>query len=133
MAKNQTHIVYRDLTCKLTDAEKAGLSVEMAKAELSIETIKGKVQELNTEKRALEGHRNGLAHDVDEGTQEKSVECHWEENLAKGFKRLIRQDTKKMVEETTLTADELQEPIPGTGGKGNVTPIDKGQQGKPRS
>ena len=136
--QKQTHIVHRDLPCKLSDGDRAELSDAMAKAELSIEALKAKVTELNAEKRGLEGHRNGLAHDVDEGTQDKSIECHWVEDLKQNVKRLIRQDTKEEVEKTALTADDLQEKMPGTdkpaGKGGNVTSIDnaKGSKGKPQ-
>ena len=125
MAKKQptTHIVNRDLPCKLSDEDKAKLSDEQARTEIQIEVIKGRVTDLNTEKRALEGHRNKLAHEVEDGAQERSVVCHWVEDLPHGVKRLVRQDTKDVVEEETLTGDDLQETMPGT--DGDVTPIDK--------
>lgn len=130
MAKKSTHthIQHRDLPCALTDADKAQLSDEMAKAELEIEQLKDEAQALNAQKRKLEGHRNALAHAVEDGVQDRSVECHWEENLAQNVKRLIRQDTKKMVEEVALTAEDRMDDLPGT--EGNVTPIAGGKGDK---
>lgn len=120
----QTHITNRDLPCQLTDAEKAELSEEMAKAEIGIEDLKSQVQNLNTEKRKLGGHLNALAHQLDDGAQERSVECHWVEDLPHGVKRLVRQDTQEVVEEETLTSADLQEELPGSEA-GEVVSINK--------
>lgn len=132
MAKKSTHthIQHRDLPCELTDAEKAELSDDMAKTEIGIEKLKAQVKDLNTDKRGLEGHLNTLAHAVEDGVQDRSVECHWEEDLRQNVKRLIRQDTKKMVEEVALTLEDRTADLPGT--EGNVTPIvdPKGGKGK---
>lgn len=131
MAKqNMTHIVHRDLDCELTDADKAALSGEMAKAELGIEALKSEVAELNTKKRGLQGHLNELAHALDDGLQERSIECHWVEDLPHNVKRLVRQDTMEPIEEVALTAADLQEELPGTEDGENVTPIGKGKKGK---
>lgn len=121
MAKTHTHVVHRDLKCELSDAEKADLSDEMAGAEIKIEALKEQAKLLNTQKRKLEGHRNELAHQVEGGAQERSVECHWVEDLPKNVKRLFRQDTMEIVDEVALTAADLQEELPGT--EDNVTPI----------
>lgn len=122
MAKQtQTHIVQRELPCKMSDADKASVLDDMAAAELGVENLKAEVRELNTKKRALEGHRNGLAHDVEMGTQEREVECLWVEDMAKNVKRLIRQDTQEVVEETALTLDDRMQDLPGT--EGNVSSI----------
>lgn len=133
MAKKKPHVVQRDLPCALSDAEKAELSEEMASAELSIEKLKGEVQALNTEKRGLQGHLNALAHSLDDGAQDKSVECHWVEDMAKNVKRLVRQDTGDVVDESALTLDDRMDDLPGT--EGNVTSIADatgGKGGKPK-
>ncbi len=134
MAKKKPHVVQRDLPCQLTDAEKAELSEEMATAELGIEKLKGEVRELNSEKRGLQGHLNALAHALDDGAQDKSVECLWVEDMAKNVKRLIRQDTKEVVEESALTLEDRMDDLPGT--EGNVSSIadapGKGGKSKPK-
>lgn len=119
-----TQVVNRDLPCKLTDAEKAELSEEMARAEIEIEDLKEQAKLLNTKKRKLEGHRNEIAHQVEDGEQKRSVVCSWQEDLPHNCTRLIRNDTGDVVEEKALTAEDLQEGLPGTEA-GDVVPINK--------
>lgn len=125
MAK-KTHIVHRDLPVELSDEDKAKLGVEMASTETQIEDLKEQAKELNTKKRALQGHLNKVAHEIEDGAQERNVECHWVEDLPHGVKNLIRQDTMETVDTATLTAADLQEELPGTSDD-NVTSIGKGK------
>ncbi len=124
MAK-KTHIVHRDLPVDLSDEDKAKLGVDMASAETQIEDLKEQAKELNTKRRALEGHRNKVAHEIENGAQEQSIECRWVEDLPHGVKNLIRQDTMETVDTATLTSADLQEELPGTGDDdaGDVIPI----------
>lgn len=127
MANQQTHVVHRDLPCKISDQDRAKLGDDMARTETQIETLKEEAKELNTKKRALQGHLNKVAHEIEDGAQEKSVECHWVEDLPHGVKNLIRQDTMETVDSATLTAADLQEELPGTedADAGDVIPITK--------
>ncbi len=126
MAK-KTHTVHRDLPVELSDEDKAKLGVDMASTETQIEQLKEDAKELNTKKRALQGHLNKVAHEIEDGAQERNVECHWVEDLPHGVKNLVRQDTMETVDTATLTHADLQEELPGTSDDdaGDVIPITK--------
>lgn len=56
----------------------------------------------------VEARLDELAKIVTEGTLETPIECQWQYYYSQGIKKLVRMDTHEVVDEKTLTAEELQ-------------------------
>ncbi len=98
----------RTLECILTQEELLARGDEQAAAELEIERLSMQRKGLNGEIASLRERRNKLAHTVDTKREVRAVACRWEPDYAKAVTRCVRLDTGEMIEERTLSSEELQ-------------------------
>lgn len=98
----------RQLLCKLTEDELRKRGDEMAMCELTIDDLKERRRGINGEIADHAAKRNKLAQIIDEGMEQRAVDCTWIEDLKQNCADLIRQDTGEKVDTRPLTADDLQ-------------------------
>lgn len=105
-AKKKQQVESRDLQVKLTEAELLERGDELATCELQIEALKGARSSVNADINEQIKLRTKLAHTIDRGTEERSVQCTWVEDFPKNVYRLKRNDTGEEVDTRPMTADD---------------------------
>lgn len=107
-----THVVVRKLPVKLTAEEKAAMADSLAHKRIEIEPLKEKRKAINEEIRVLNDAILDLARAVEDGAQEREVDCAYEFDFAGNSKKLVRLDTGEDVEGPIgLTAEERNETL----------------------
>jgi vacuolar-type H+-ATPase subunit D/Vma8 len=101
----------RRLEVKLTQAELLERGDKMAAAEVEIETLKEQRKALNVSIQNAAGQRAELAHVIERGTEEQQVTCEWQPDYQKNVKRLVRLDTKALVDTKAMTAADREVPL----------------------
>jgi hypothetical protein len=107
--------VHRVLPCKLSDESRIAKSRLLTQAWEDYETIEQEKKDRASQySDALKDKRaeiSKLVGELKSGAESRDVVCRWVEDFEHGVKRLIRQDTGDIVQEVTLTPDELQRPL----------------------
>jgi hypothetical protein len=98
----------RELPCELSAEQLIAYGAEMAECELKIGELENSRDDLNKEIKGRRGRRLELATMIDNGSEDRLVECRIEESLAENVKRVFRCDTGEKIEERALTGIELQ-------------------------
>lgn len=112
----------RELPCELTAEQLIAHGEEMAQCELKIGELEDQRDDLNKHIKGLRGRRHELATMIDDGSEDRLVECRIEESLAENVRRVYRCDTGEKIEERALNANERQASLfDGTSGVGMGT------------
>jgi hypothetical protein len=108
-------VFQQELAVQLTEAELLERGDQHATAQITHERLlverKEVTGKLNVKIREAVAQCTELAHAVDSGTEKRLVDVQWQEDRVHQCKRLVRLDTKEVVEERAMTTDELQEDL----------------------
>jgi hypothetical protein len=111
---NRTTETKRTLKYEFPDPEKLEMGKEMAQLDRDIKlleeekksTVSGYVSRINEK----EARRTRLSNNIADGFDHREIECEIKYNSPKdGVKQVIRKDSKEVVEEISMTPEELQE------------------------
>lgn len=106
-------VFQKELPVDLTDDELLARGEEHAKAKLEHERLLKERTEvtgkINAKIREANLTCSTLAKVVNVGSEDRLVDVQWQEDRPHQIKRLVRLDTKEVIEERAMTADELQE------------------------
>lgn len=103
--------VFRSLPVPLTEYERAKLGDAMGACEVRIEALQERRAKIGATVKEVAAERNRLGKILDAGVENRKVACRWIEDRAHLCKSLVRQDTGEVVEERTLSGEDLQEGI----------------------
>lgn len=108
-------VFQKELPVELSDIELLERGEEHAKAKLEHERLLRERTEvtgkLNGKIREVNLTCSKLAKVVNDGTEDRLVDVQWQEDRPHQIKRLVRLDTKEVIEERAMTSDELQEDL----------------------
>ena len=112
----------RTLDVKLTEPEVQAYALESAKLVSQIEQEElaesGRKKQAKEHFDGLKAHLRGLATKVRTGEEFRGVRCDIVHDYARGERRVVRQDTKAVVESRALQVDEMQRRLPLNDGDG---------------
>ena len=107
--------VPRMLQCKLSPAEVQDKGQQLSSLYLSygrVEEEKKAAGAVQTKKlKQLRAEMETVSDHLRSGTAPRTVMCRWVDDFEHGVKRLVRQDSGEVVEEATLSVEDLQEPL----------------------
>ena len=114
--------VTRELDCPLNDTEVRERGEAMARHERDAERLKQRRKNLNAQIRGLVDAMTELAIAIDTRCEQREVTCQWQPDYQRKVFSLVRLDTKAVIEERAMTADDLQTRLPGIPDAPRATP-----------
>lgn len=99
--------ISKTLLCQLNDDEKQERGLQLAAKDVEIQELESQIADINTTKRPLVKERKALARLLHRGTEERKIMCEVHEGPGVNV-RIIRGDTKEVIEERAMTPAERQ-------------------------
>ncbi len=102
----------RECKCKLTGSEMLLRGEQMADAELEIDRLKESRKGINGQIAVLSDTRGKLAQVIEDGEEDRMVDCAWIEDVSQNVFKLVRQDTGTQIDTRAMTASDYQTGLP---------------------
>jgi len=103
------------LPCKLTEKELMDCARELAKLNQDLSATedrkKNVMADIQAQIKGLEADINIDARKISTGEEHRPVPCIWERNFTRGLSRLIRQDTKEIIDQKEISQQERQDKL----------------------
>jgi len=102
-------VVTKQLLCSLDENDILERGKELANVQLEKDRLEENVKAMKGRIKSAEFDIGRLSRAVKDGEEERDINCRWQFDFGLGVKRLLREDTGEIVEESDLTADERQQ------------------------
>lgn len=122
-AASATHSEVRKLPVRLEDTTLLDRADEMAECELRIEQLGLQRSQLNDGINKARKRRLELGRIIDSGEEDQEVRCEWRADHAKAVWRLYRTDSGTVIDERTMTAEDMQTSLTSGDGEPLAPPV----------